>query len=576
MDIHSPLQGARVGTRCVIIEGSIHGIKHGIVTVVPYQQAPLNVTLVNGIFKAFVPLVLGHNTVQLSCGALTSTYTCTYEPKDTPPLKLVIITASDSPLTYDEAPNARHPPNLDTAIKKLRMAGYIWAAYTAKEMSENGFAYSSFNLDESVQPDTITDNAPRQTANVLILKSAYTTDEIRNPERAQQNAKAGSASGLFDIALQTLSQDGRTNGQKEYIAAIFLDAHYDGKLITGHAALGGGTAQHSLAIFGSHSLFSWPTCIAEIEPCFTDERPVDTNSCGIDGEGRTYFSACSVGVGAMMHEVGHLFGCPHQESGVMLRDYVRLHRSLTAIEPPSALSVVGHGITHWHRLDILRFAGHACFGPQVSGGITALPTIGGLEIRSDSGIRAVEVYRPGREFPTWIELNSTIASLRKSDIAADANRLQVIAGNASITSIDTQILTPTREGGLLIFQSPTVGARDGTHQRFILPPAIPRITVYSGVCVDGIDFHSHMLGNKGGSATTLDFAPNEYLLGFRVRSGLWIDGISVITNLRESQWFGSQGGSETVMISPGGYRVCGVQGVSSQWMDQFGMLYTAM
>lgn len=44
------------------------------------------------------------------------------------------------------------------------------------------------------------------------------------------------------------------------------------------------------------------------------------------------WEAANIGMGAHLHETGHLFGCPHQESGVMLRDYVTLNRSFLTRE----------------------------------------------------------------------------------------------------------------------------------------------------------------------------------------------------------------------------------------------------
>ncbi|CAF1515620.1 unnamed protein product, partial [Rotaria sordida] len=62
----------------------------------------------------------------------------------------------------------------------------------------------------------------------------------------------------------------------------------------------------------------------------------------------------------MMHEVGHLFGCPHQRSGVMMRDYIRLNRSFCVTEPPGP-PALNRAECSWHRLDLLRFRAHPCF-----------------------------------------------------------------------------------------------------------------------------------------------------------------------------------------------------------------------
>lgn len=635
--ITSLLPSSIVHTRCILVEGQVPGVSHGDVCMTPATSGTtIRYAIRNGIFKSLIPLVPGENEIRLSytdpqTGEIhSSLFYCQYQPlQQNPPLKLVIIVGADSPERYDDVPNPRHPPNLSTAIKKLRMAGYLWAAYTAAEMAHGGFGHRSFRLDEAWGPDTLScqTNEPQQTAYVRVIRSKYTTEEIRNPERAQQNARAGSASGLFDIALQALQTNSETNGPKEHVAALFLDAHYDGKLITGHAALGGGTAQHSLAIFGSHSLFSWPTYLEDVEQCFSDETPVNTDYCGIDGEGRSYFTACNVGVGAMMHEVGHLFGCPHQENGVMLRDYVRLHRSITAIEPRSAMSIVGMGMCSWHRLDKLRFAGHPSFAlpgdpVPLSGSVSCLPGLDGLRVQSASGIRVVEIYVEGHEFPkSWIETNpdpiySGAMTLSETSIrqklqhigSSGTIKLQIIASNNQTMVLDNlqKLLNPERIselGNISAFSSPLLGAQDGSHNKFFLPPAISEITVHSGACLDGIEFHSlqpqqqalpakqsffHtktrvnssqvlLLGKRGGSPHSYKLAPNEFVIGFSVRSGAWIDGLAIITNLRISPFFGNeQGGSAHELRAPPGYRVCGIQGVVGDWVNRFGIMYTSM
>lgn len=590
-------------------------VKTGLIQITPHRgNIPTqSLAIVKSVFKGFIPLTPGQNEIKLlyfcphAKRPFTSFFYCTYVPLlQNPPLKLVIIAGSDSECTYDDVPEPRHPATLETAIKKLRLAGYLWASYTGSEMAHAGLGQRSFRLDEAWLPDSIsrqseTTTVTQQTAKIQVLRSKYSVAEIRNPERAQQNHAAGSAGSLFDIALQTIRETPTLNGPKEHIAALFIDAHFDttSGLITGHAALGGGTAQHSLAIFGSHSLFSWPTCLEEIESCFTDETEVDKRYCGVDGEGRRYFAACNVGIGAMMHEVGHLFGCPHQESGVMLRDYVRLHRSLTALEPTHADSVVGAGSCHWHRLDLLRFLGHASFlvpedHAKSPGGVTCLGVEAGLSITSPSGIKVVEIYLAGHEFPkTWIETNgSSSLVVTEKDLRARLNHAQgnikiniIAETNESLTVNNiADLLVPETVPGIgHVWKSPTFGIHEGASQRILLPPAVNTVRVFSGACLDGLEFLTGSarsvseFGMKGGSPSDFKLMPDEYIVGFNVRSGAWIDALQIITNRRVSPMCGNaHGGGLNTLQCPAGYRVCGIFGQVGNWVVQFGMLYTRM
>ncbi|CCG84019.1 protein of unknown function [Taphrina deformans PYCC 5710] len=600
--ITSILPSTTVHTRLLLVCGEVPHTAEGEVQITPHRRhiPTQKVAVRNNIFKALIPLCPGDNEIELlyycreSRRPYSSLFYCTYIPLlQNPPLKLVIIVGSDSPGIYDDAPNAKHAPTLETAIKKLRFAGYMWAAYTALEMAAAGFDQRTFRLDEAWLPDSISNQCSSytQTANIQVLRAKYTTAEIRDPDKAQQNKGAGAAGGLFDIALQTLSANPATNGPKEYVAAMFLDAHFDptSGLITGHAALGGGTAQHSLAIFGSHSLFSWPTCLEELEDCLTDTRPVDRRHCGVDGEGRLYFAACTVGMGAMMHEVGHLFGCPHQESGVMLRDYPRIHRSLTALDPASADQVVGAGTCHWHRLDLLRFLSHPSFALPLDAAVvrddsfSVLPSPAGLSITSRGTIAVIEYYSTGHEFPRGrVEVHDTHVFLPTAALR-DVDRVLVLGTCPDLAVPDIKsLLTPLLIHGRTVWRSVTFGSRPGRPLCAVhVGSGVRHIEVFSGACLDGLVLHyrdpdggQQVFGNRGGQRRVFELSEGEELVGLVVRSGEWVDGVQFLTNRQRSEFYGNRhGGSEHVVNCPPGHRICGFFGEVDAWVNKIGVLY---
>lgn len=632
--ITSVLPSSTVHTRLLLCDGKVPNVRGASkVQIVPHrehmasQSAHVDVT---GAFIALVPLLPGENEVQLlyydsrSQRTHRGIFYVSYVPlMQNPPLKLVVVVGSDSPHIYDDAPHPKHAPTLETAIKKFRLAGYMWSAFTAQQMDRNGFGQRTFRLDESWLPDSLSSqDVPsqrwRQTAKVLVLKSKYTTAEIRDPKRAQQNKDAGAASSLFDIALQTLALYPETNGAKEYVAAMFLDAHWDPKarLITGHAALGGGTAQHSLAIFGSHTCFSWPSCLEEVESCFMDAREVDTRYCGVDGEGRRYFSADAVGVGAFMHEVGHLYGCPHQENGVMLRDYPRLHRSFTTAEPKDADAVVGKGICNWHRLDILRFVDHDAFklplDPLKPGGdVRCYATDDGIQIECAPGLRCIEIYQDGHEFPrAWLEmageegrsrmsiheaqLRERIAARRgdSDEVWQKSVRLNIMARSGEQVTVPdvTDMLKPIDlpHAGGKAYKSGWYGLNGGDYQQAFLPYEIATVRVWAGGALDGIEIIARsvsgggrpgvqLVGKRGGAPHDFQMEVGERITGFTVRSGLWVDGLAVVTDRRRSPFYGnSDGGSKHEITCPPGYAICGIRGEVGDWLQKFGILYTRL
>lgn len=336
-------------------------------------------------FKALVHLTSGPNRLRFdfhnsSIPAQSSWMNINFLPATTsPPIHLVILLGKDSPGTFDAVPERvqREGNDLDTALRKFRMAAYLWQAFTGEQMYRNGFGRRCFRFEEEWQSGTLTfrdreSGQMRSEAKIHVVRSEKTIRELRDLDLAQQYEKATHKGDLFGIAMEAMKGHFKpTQGQKQYVSVLLLDAHWDtqSKIITGHAALGGGSNEIQLAIFGSQALQSYPSCLEEVVPAFTDCTRTDTNHVANDcNESGSNWEAANIGIGAHLHEVGHLLGCPHQESGIMLRDYLTFNRTFTCREPYSTRTKSpGMGLTlpkdecGWHRLDTLRFRFHPCF-----------------------------------------------------------------------------------------------------------------------------------------------------------------------------------------------------------------------
>ncbi len=282
-------------------------------------------------------------------------------------------------MTFD-APSdriQREGNSLETAVRKYRMAAYLWQTFTAEQMYRNRFGRRCFRFEEEWQTGTLalrdhSTGQMRNEARIHIIRTNKTVAELRDLDIAQQYGPASRKSELFSITMDAVRDYFKpAANQKQYVAALILDSHWDPDVgtIRGHAALGGGGGDIQLAIFGSHALHSYPSSIEEVAPAFsdctrTDERCVANDCC----ESGSTWEAANIGIGAHLHECGHLFGCPHQEHGVMARDYVRLNRTFTCREPFSTRTKA-RGLRlclpkdecAWHRLDCLRFRHHPCF-----------------------------------------------------------------------------------------------------------------------------------------------------------------------------------------------------------------------
>ena len=409
---------------------------------------PTNWPVSDSHFKALVYLSPGWNRIRFdftspklttnSSGPYTSAHTSiiqiNYLPlNNAPPLQLVVIVGRDSLCMYDTVPSRKEQEGngLDTAIRKFRMAAHLWQAFTAEQMQRNGFGRRCFRFEEEWQTGTLSmrdwdTGRMKNETKIHVIRSEKSVAEIRDLDLAQQYGPAKRKGDLFGIAGDAVKKHFTTRpGQKQYVTCLFLDAHWDTehKTILGHAALGGGGDDLQLAIFGSQALQSYPSCVEEVVPAFMDCTRTDTNYVANDcNESGSSWEAANIGIGAHMHEVGHLFGCPHQESGVMLRDYVTLNRTFLIREPYSTRTK-SQGLRvcrvedecGWHRLDVLRFKSHPCFRTPNDEPLSQDDSVqffpignGKLLFSAATGISFIEIYPEGEDLcRTWLEYINT-------------------------------------------------------------------------------------------------------------------------------------------------------------------------
>lgn len=352
-------------------------------------------------------------------------------------------------------------------------------------------------------------------------------------------------------------------GQKQYISLLILDSHWDtrAKTITGHAALGGGAGEFQLAIFGSHALQSYPSCIEEVVPAFMDCTRTNTNFVANDcNESGSNWEAVNIGIGAHLHETGHCFGLPHRESGVMARDYVHLNRTFMCREPYSTrTSSKGMRLClpkdecAWHRLDTLNFKYHPCFrlptDPPLNpdDGVQVWPARNGeLIVTSPTGVAFIEIVSDGDDdrCNAWLEYgNGDVASggpprqiqLSEDDIKAKLSsdkrnkriKLKIHSAGLSESVVEdvSQLLKskshivklPNGQQGFKGIKLGHSSQQGSQPEQIIFQSAhirtklLSSIKVWSGFALDGIEFRyedstSQMLGKQGGHSS-------EFILG---------------------------------------------------------------
>lgn len=480
---------------------------------------------------------------------------------NTPPLQLAILLAKDSPAKFDSTPARveKEGDGLETAVKKFRMAAYLWQAFTAEQMWRHKLGRRTFRLEEEWTSGTAnqrdqTQGRMRSEARVHIIRTDKTVAELRDLNKAQQYDKANDKNALYNIAAEAVKKHFQPlPGEKQHVAVLLMDAHWDteSKIIRGHAALGGHAGDLSLAVFGSHCLYSYPSTFEDVVSAFTDCTPTDlkhvANDCGDAGSS---WEAANIGIGAHLHEVGHLFGCPHQEGGMMLRDYVVLNRTFVAREAFCTRTKSKGGLVlmgdecHWHRLDCLRFRAHPAFRhptdppPCPDDSVQAFPVENGNVLAvAASGISFVEVYGEGDDIcHGWMEWPAggdlvpaqRQVTLTENDLRAKLpdskkkSRLKISIkshGGGSLTIEDVKKFsskdsTVKISSGRMAYRSQKIGQskmQDSQPGEVVFHNAakssryIAKVVVYHGSAVDGLEFSYddgsvQLFGRKGGKS----------------------------------------------------------------------------
>ena len=531
-------------------------------------------------FKALIHLVPGPNRLRFdfaptkhAAGGFPPVYSThfsiNYLPLvNAPPLQLIVLLGKDSDGTYDAVPEriAREGNDLDMAIRKFRMAAYLWQSFTGEQMFRHNFGRRCFRFEEEWQTGTLSrrDSGAgnmRNEAKVHVVRSEKTVAELRSLQ-SQPEGLAGNEEGIFDIAKNAVRDHFKPQpGQKQYVSVLLLDTHWDNatQKLTGHAALGSCEDDIKLSIFGSHNLQSYPSSIEEVVPAFTDCTRTDTaHVSNDDNESGSSWEAASMGMGAHLHETGHLFGCPQQESGVMLHDYVRFNRTFTVREPYST-RIKSPGLKlclpadecGWHRLDALRFRLHPCFrlpsdpasGPDAS--IQVWPVDHGkILIAAASGVAFIELFVEGGDtcgaFLDYVadsgnssiprQITVTEAELRRRLPDKKRNkklRLEIYSGSlTSQTVADISLLKPKHSmvklpNGQHGYKGNKLGSssvKGSTDEQLILESAfiqtklLTSVKIYHGSAIEGIEFlyedsTSQLFGKRDG------VEKNEFVLG---------------------------------------------------------------
>ncbi|KAL1957969.1 hypothetical protein VTO42DRAFT_5361 [Malbranchea cinnamomea] len=643
--IESISDNSWVHQKVLLVYGQIgdayrHSVNGTLTVIHPHDSFPSTVWPVReSYFKALVHLVPGPNKIRLDYTPSKTTHHTVHSSSininylpltNVPPLHLAIVLADDSTGQFDTAPGGAPSDEsscLDLAIRKFRMAAYLWQAFTGEQMYRNNFGRRCFRFEEEWQTGTLSakDTETGQ------MRNEATVHIIRVPEAVAALRLYAHETLCRVVANAVIKHFDLKPGQNQYVSALFLDSHWDKECnrITGDLVAGSSEGAIKMALFGSAGLHSYPSCMEEVVSAFTDCKRTDPEYVASQ-YGSNWETAASC-IGAHLRETGRLLGCFPRDTGIMGPDYVRFNRSFTTWEPfRSGTKSQGLRLclsadeADWHRLDVLRFRFHPLFrlpsDAQVpDDSVEVWPVENDkILVTSGSGVAFVEIFVEDEavcaNFIEYVNAdagNSAIprqVTLTEQGIRhrlpaqskkAKRIRLVIYSGKLRIRVVDDLSQLKSKRslvmlskhqtgyrGGMIEFPlSKNDCPEDLVLESCIQTKLLVSVKVYLDNFVTGIEFGyedltSQLFGKKTSHPATgefvLDTRRGEVILGFYVRFDRYLEGLEILTSLgRKSGVYGSpSGGVSRTLIPPRGYRVAGISGSVGSYIDSFALIIT--
>lgn len=134
-------------------------------------------------------------------------------------------------------------------------------------------------------------------------------------------------------AKEIIAQESDTHHRYKYFG-ILSYTRCDNGAVKGNAALGIG----DVALFGSGTLYAWPSTFDSIQRYFHDSTPVNIKQLMDDSNGRSTFGGCyATALGSICHEIGHIFDLGHTIDGIMGNDIDYVNRMFVIDKCPRDL-----------------------------------------------------------------------------------------------------------------------------------------------------------------------------------------------------------------------------------------------
>ncbi|MFZ6747162.1 hypothetical protein ACO0LC_28430 [Undibacterium sp. JH2W] len=284
--------------------------------------------VVEGNFKAVIPLHVGANDISFSAGGQSGNIRINYVAADNPKkVRMMYAIAADDDGRF--VAEAGMPNSMEEAKTRIALQALLMQSATAEMLYKGASQRLTYALVEDGYGKPI----------ISTLRLPLT--------RAQLHAKDDNE--IYQAIANALQAEPASSNFKNMVTMGF-SSYQNGKFL-GHAALGGG----NLGIFGSLHLYACPGSLDQLSASFSNTKKIDTLVLPDDsGNRESYWAQCATGMGASLHELGHTFDLEHTPTGIMSRGFDNFNRLFMLREPGYApvLSTQNEGGAVWDPISI--------------------------------------------------------------------------------------------------------------------------------------------------------------------------------------------------------------------------------
>ncbi|CAH8478029.1 unnamed protein product [Heterobilharzia americana] len=280
----------------------------------------MNWILCESMFKVFVPLSIGCNTLKLKCQHYLAEFRIIYARNH----GCQFVVRPIYVICSDETGEFQAPQEVvstkESACKRIGLGIRLLQTLTAESfLSELGKRYTFVTEDDLNQEQS---SDILQTSHVYCLchHSSLSKTYVNNstPEEVWRKLayelyktypdKFNSTKWIAFMACTRYHSSNRNTTE-------FLSYDEILQQTTAHFALGTG----GLALLGTGTLHAWPENLENLQSVLGDTRFINATLMDDTAYRHTFWAAFSTGLGAVWHELGHCFGLEHYPEGIMFR-----------------------------------------------------------------------------------------------------------------------------------------------------------------------------------------------------------------------------------------------------------------